>query len=91
MATKCRDNNIIFIGPNPETISKMGDKTAAKSVARECDVPVVPGTDAALLDKEEAFSWCEKNGLPVMMKASMGGGGRGMRVVRQMEEVKESF
>ena len=91
MATKCRDNNIIFVGPNPETITKMGDKTAAKTVAKECNVPVVPGTDSALVDKEEAFTWCEKNGLPVMMKASMGGGGRGMRVVRNMEEVKEAF
>lgn len=91
MAEKCRDNGIIFIGPHPETITKMGDKTAAKTVAKECNVPVVPGTDSALLDKEEAYAWCEKNGLPVMMKASMGGGGRGMRVVRNMDEVKEAF
>lgn len=69
----------------------MGDKTAAKKVARETNVPVVPGTEKALLDKEEAYNWCQENGLPVMMKASMGGGGRGMRVVRKMEEVKESF
>jgi pyruvate carboxylase len=91
MAAKCRDNGIIFIGPNPETITKMGDKTAAKNVAKECNVPVVPGTDSALIDKEAAYKWCEENGLPVMMKASMGGGGRGMRVVRKMEEVKEAF
>jgi len=58
MAEKCRDNGIIFIGPHPETIIKMGDKTAAKTVAKECNVPVVPGTEAALLNKDEAFDWC---------------------------------
>jgi pyruvate carboxylase len=58
MAEKCRDNGIIFIGPHPETIIKMGDKTAAKTVAKECNVPVVPGTESALLNKDEAFDWC---------------------------------
>ena len=68
----------------------MGDKTQARRIATEAGVPIIPGTDDPVLDKEEAYEWC-KNGLPVMMKASMGGGGRGMRVVRTMEEVKESF
>ena len=69
----------------------MGDKTQARRIATEAGVPIIPGTDDPIMDKEEAYEWCKKNGLPVMMKASMGGGGRGMRVVRSMEEVKESF
>lgn len=69
----------------------MGDKTQARRIATEAGVPIIPGTDDPIMDKEEAYEWCEKNGLPVMMKAAMGGGGRGMRVVRTMDEVKESF
>jgi pyruvate carboxylase len=90
-AKACQDNGIIFIGPRYETITRMGDKIAAKKVANECNVPVVPGTIEPLADKEAAYQWCVENGLPVMMKASMGGGGRGMRVVRDMEDVKEAF
>ena len=90
-AKACQDNGIIFIGPKYETIIRMGDKIAAKKVANECKVPVVPGTIEPLSDKEEAYKWCVENGLPVMLKASMGGGGRGMRVVRDLEEVKEAF
>jgi pyruvate carboxylase len=60
----------------------MGDKTAARSIANECNVPIIPGTENTITDVNEAYEWCENNGLPVMMKAAMGGGGRGMRVVR---------
>lgn len=88
---RCAENNIIFVGPNPETIDKMGDKTAARAIATECDVPIIPGTENTMTDADEAYEWIEANGLPVMMKAAMGGGGRGMRVVRKMEEVKEAF
>lgn len=69
----------------------MGDKTAARKIATEVGVPVIPGTDEAIETKEEAFEWCKKNGLPVMMKASMGGGGRGMRVVRKEEDIMDAF
>jgi pyruvate carboxylase len=69
----------------------MGDKTAARRIATELGVPVIPGTDSPLKDKKEALEWCKKNGLPVMMKAAMGGGGRGMRVVRKESEIEESF
>jgi pyruvate carboxylase len=58
MAFKCKEAGIIFIGPYPETVIKMGDKTAAKAVARECNVPVVPGTDSAVVDKDAAYQWC---------------------------------
>ena len=90
-AKACQDNGIIFIGPRYETIIRMGDKIAAKKVANECNVPVVPGTIDPVVDKDEAYKWCVENGLPVMLKASMGGGGRGMRVVRDLEDVKEAF
>lgn len=69
----------------------MGDKTAARRIASEVGVPIIPGTDEPIQTKEEAYEWCKQNGLPVMMKAAMGGGGRGMRVVRKMEEVNEAF
>jgi acetyl/propionyl-CoA carboxylase alpha subunit len=57
-AKACEDNGIIFIGPRYETIIRMGDKIAAKKVANECKVPVVPGTLEPLKDKEEAYKWC---------------------------------
>ena len=91
MARKCKENGIIFVGPDHETIGQMGDKTAAKKLAAACDVPTIPGTTDALKSKEEAVKWCAENGLPVMMKAALGGGGRGMRVVRKEEEIVESF
>lgn len=90
-ARKCRDNDIVFIGPDPESIDMMGDKTAARRIAQECGVPVIPGTEQSIATKEEAFEWCKQNGLPVMMKAAMGGGGRGMRVVRKEEEIMDAF
>lgn len=60
----------------------MGDKTAARRAAIECGVPIVPGTNHALENAEEALKFAEEAGYPVILKASMGGGGRGMRVVR---------
>ena len=90
-AKQCKSAGIIFVGPNAETITEMGDKTQARRIATEAGVPIIPGTDDPILNKEDAYEWCEKNGLPVMMKASMGGGGRGMRVVRTLEEVNEAF
>lgn len=68
----------------------MGDKTAARQVANECGVPIIPGT-SSIKTKEDALKWCTENGLPVMMKAAMGGGGRGMRVVRELDDVMEAF
>lgn len=85
------DAGIIFIGPAPETVKRMGDKTAARQAAIEAKVPIVPGTDGPVTSKEEAKQFCEKNGLPVIFKAAFGGGGRGMRVVRKIEEVEENF
>ncbi|KMY92591.1 pyruvate carboxylase, mitochondrial isoform X2 [Drosophila simulans] len=85
------DAGLRFIGPSPEVVQKMGDKVAARVAAIEAGVPIVPGTDGPVTTKEEALEFCKKHGLPVIFKAAYGGGGRGMRVVRKMEDVEESF
>ncbi|CAG9858634.1 unnamed protein product [Phyllotreta striolata] len=85
------DHGMKFIGPTPEVVYKMGDKVAARKSAIEAGVPVIPGTDGPINSKEAAKQFCEKHGLPVMMKAAHGGGGRGLRVVTKMEEVESSF
>ncbi|XP_034475722.1 pyruvate carboxylase, mitochondrial-like isoform X1 [Drosophila innubila] len=85
------DAGLRFIGPSPNVVQNMGDKVAARIAAIEAGVPIVPGTDGPVTSKEEALSFCQKHGLPVIFKAAYGGGGRGMRVVRKMEEVEESF
>ncbi|XP_033149119.1 pyruvate carboxylase, mitochondrial-like isoform X2 [Drosophila busckii] len=85
------DAGLRFIGPSPKVVQNMGDKVAARVAAIEAGVPIVPGTDGPVTTKEEALAFCQKHGLPVIFKAAYGGGGRGMRVVRKMEEVEESF
>lgn len=90
-ARECAKNNITFVGPLPETIEAMGDKTAARRMAQECGVPVVPGTADALTSAAEAKAFAAEAGYPVMIKARSGGGGRGMRVVRSEEEMDELF
>lgn len=85
------DAGIRFIGPSPKVVQQMGDKVAARQAAIEAGVPIVPGTDGPVRTTDEAMEFCMKHGLPVIFKAAYGGGGRGMRVVRQMEEVRESF
>lgn len=90
-ARRCAEEGIIFIGPKAETIEAMGDKTAARRAAIACDVPIVPGTNQALQNVEEAKEFADKVGYPVILKASMGGGGRGMRVVRNDFEMTDLF
>lgn len=85
------DAGIRFIGPSPKVVQQMGDKVAARQAAIAAGVPIVPGTDGPVTTADEAMEFCMKHGLPVIFKAAYGGGGRGMRVVRQMEEVKEMF
>ncbi|VEN37872.1 unnamed protein product [Callosobruchus maculatus] len=85
------DAGLRFIGPSPEVVHKMGDKVAAREAAIAAGVPIVPGTDGPVTTKEEAKEFCIKHGLPVIFKAAYGGGGRGMRVVREMSEVEENF
>ncbi|KAK9308082.1 hypothetical protein QLX08_001804 [Tetragonisca angustula] len=82
---------IRFIGPSPKVVQQMGDKVAARQAAIDAGVPIVPGTDGPVTTSDEAMEFCMKHGLPVIFKAAYGGGGRGMRVVRQMEDVREMF
>lgn len=90
-AKKVQDAGIIFIGPDPESIDMMGSKLAAKQAASKFDIPMVPGTDHAITDLEEAKSVAKKAGYPILIKASAGGGGKGMRVVNNEEELDEQM
>lgn len=90
-AQACVDSGIRFIGPSPRVVQQMGDKVAARLAAIEAGVPIVPGTPGPVTTTEEAVTFCREHGLPVIFKAAFGGGGRGMRVVRNMDEVEESF
>jgi acetyl-CoA carboxylase biotin carboxylase subunit len=80
-----------FVGPSPESMRLMGDKVEAKKLAKRARVPTVPGTDDALLDPNEAFEKAKNIGFPVILKAKMGGGGKGMRIVRKEKEFISSF
>src|SRR5450755_4404698 len=87
LARQCAANGITFIGPTPEQLESFGDKTAAKKLAKKTNVPTVPGTPNALTDVAEIKSAAKEIGYPLIIKASFGGGGRGMRVVRTPEEL----
>ena len=82
---------LIFVGPTPETIDKLGDKVSARTLAMRCGVPVVPGTDGPVENFEDVKSFTDEHGFPIIIKAAFGGGGRGMRVVRKQEDLKDSF
>lgn len=90
-ARACRDAGIKFIGPSPEVMDKMGDKLAAKKMAKACNVPSTPGTEKPLESKEQAEELAKQFGFPVILKAAAGGGGRGMRRCDSLEEVGPSF
>jgi len=84
-AAACAAAGITFIGPSPTTMRRLGDKVAARNLATSVDVPVMPATDPLGTDMDEVRAAAEKIGYPVMLKASWGGGGRGMRVIRDAE------
>jgi pyruvate carboxylase subunit A len=86
-ATLCQASGITFIGPSPEAIRLMGNKIHAREAAQRAGVPVVPGTDQGIRNPADAISFAERVGYPVMVKAAMGGGGRGLRVVRNSEQL----
>jgi acetyl-CoA carboxylase, biotin carboxylase subunit len=86
-AQRCADEGIIFIGPSPYAISAMGDKITARKHMSKAGVPVVPGTKDKITDDKEAIKIIKEIGLPVMIKASAGGGGKGMRLVRKESEI----
>ena len=90
-AKACIKNGIIFVGPSPKIVHMMGDKIEARKMAIAAGVPIVPGTDAPINSAEEAVQFCAEHGLPVITKAAYGGGGRGMRVIKHMDEVEEYF
>ncbi|MEO1049544.1 MAG: pyruvate carboxylase [Bacteroidota bacterium] len=90
-ARRCKEEGIIFVGPEPEVMEKLGDKVAAKVIAKEANVPLIEDSKEKLVDFEVAKSEANRIGYPVMIKAAAGGGGRGMRVVRNDQELERSF
>lgn len=90
-ARAVRDAGLIFIGPSPEAIAAMGNKTAARTLALRAGVPIVPGTTEALRDARQAAELAEQFGYPVLLKAAAGGGGKGMRVVTQEGELASAL
>ncbi|XP_016307274.1 pyruvate carboxylase, mitochondrial-like [Sinocyclocheilus anshuiensis] len=90
-AQACVDAGVRFIGPSPEVVCKMGDKVEARALAIKAGVPVVPGTDAPISSLQEAQEFAKTYGFPIIFKAAYGGGGRGMRVVRDYEELEENY
>ena len=85
------ENNIKFIGPSSNLIKMMGDKIEAKKVAKKYGLPVIEGSDGGIKDKNEAKKICEKVGFPILIKASGGGGGKGMKIVNKQEEFENLF
>ena len=90
-AERMEANGITFIGPSPDVLSLFGDKVRARDLACTLDIPVVRGSSATLTSAEEAANVASDLGYPVMLKASAGGGGRGMRIVNSSEEMAEAF
>ncbi|GAB3273791.1 pyruvate carboxylase [Larkinella harenae] len=91
LARRCREEGIIFVGPTPEAMDALGDKVRAKNLATEADVPMIPDSRIDLSDFSVALSEAKRIGFPVMVKAVAGGGGRGMRVVRQEEDLEKAY
>ncbi|MDQ1296079.1 MAG: hypothetical protein QG611_57 [Bacteroidota bacterium] len=90
-AQKCVDNNIIFIGPSPDALYKMGNKTIARRLALKSKIPMAMGSEGNIANQEEAVEIASEIGYPVIIKAASGGGGRGMRIVREPEEMEKMF
>ena len=90
-ASKVTDAGIIFIGPSPKAIEIMGDKLSAKNAVMEYDIPMVPGLNTAVTDINEAKESAEKIGFPILIKASAGGGGKGMRIVENKDEFEDQM
>jgi acetyl-CoA carboxylase biotin carboxylase subunit len=90
-AEVCRASNIKFIGPPPEVTRLMGEKEKARMSMKRAKVPILPGSEGVIQSEDEALDWAKQIGYPVILKASAGGGGRGMRVVRNAEELPNFF
>ncbi|MEB1806147.1 MAG: acetyl-CoA carboxylase biotin carboxylase subunit [Bacillaceae bacterium] len=89
-AEKCAEHNITFIGPSPEAINKMGAKAVARDTMQAAGVPIVPGTDGIIDDIDDAMVTARDIGFPVMVKATAGGGGKGMRVAQTEDDLKKA-
>ena len=90
-ASLCEEHGILFIGPSPEMIRMMGDKQSARALMKKHGVPVVPGSDGILKDWKEAAEIARKVGYPVLLKATAGGGGRGMRTAYDESEIQNAY
>ncbi len=90
-AQACADAGITFVGPTVDTLKKLGDKVSARAIAKQAGVPILQGTENAIAEVEEGEKLAEEIGYPIILKASMGGGGRGMRVVREAKDFRDSF
>ena len=90
-ARACAENDIVFIGPSPSCIERMGNKAAARDTMKACGVPTVPGSDGVVETPEEARRFAEAVGYPVLVKASAGGGGKGMREVHDPADLESQF
>lgn len=91
LAQKCQDNGLIFVGPKVEVLKSLGDKITAKQVAVANNIPIIRSNKNPLINIDVALSEAEQIGYPVMLKAASGGGGRGMRVIRKVDELKKAF
>ena len=91
LAKRCEEEDIIFIGPHVEHLIMFGDKVNARIQAKKADIPMIPGSDGPVTTYEEVKAFAEKVGLPIMIKAVNGGGGRGMRNVDRMEDLESAF
>ncbi|CAF0720897.1 unnamed protein product [Brachionus calyciflorus] len=90
-AKACIDNGIRFVGPSPDVMYKMGNKTEARKAAIGAGLKIIPGTANPINNVEDAKKFAQEHGLPIIFKAAHGGGGRGMRVVKSMDELEENF
>ncbi|BAS46419.1 pyruvate carboxylase [Staphylococcus schleiferi] len=90
-AKRCAEEDIIFIGPHLEHLDMFGDKVKARETAIKAELPVIPGTDGPVDNFERAKAFAEEAGFPLMIKATSGGGGKGMRIVKEASELEEAF
>ena len=91
LARRCREEDIIFVGPDEEVMQQLGDKVLAKKIAKQCQVPLIESSQEPLTDLAIAKKEAARIGYPLMLKAAAGGGGRGMRVIRSEAELEKSF
>ncbi|MFJ8256985.1 pyruvate carboxylase [Peribacillus asahii] len=90
-AKRCEEEGIIFIGPETQHLDMFGDKVKARTQAELAGIPVIPGSDGPVVNVEEVVDFGKQYGFPIIIKASLGGGGRGMRIVHQVDEVEEAY